>query len=188
MAYQQGNTSDIARRSLAVALIQLMQTHDFHKISITQLTQTAGVSRMTYYRHYQNKQEILYDYVKKIDNDLPYVDLGQCSRLEVFDFLVNLFEYLKKFELSTQILINQGFESLIVDIFNHSKLIQLPLSMQAALSKEQQDKQYFQRIFASGMLSNTYLHWVKTGQSQSPKQLATWLIQAQLPSLFYPVL
>ncbi len=183
-AYERGSTSSIARRSLIVALLQLMQTQDFHRISITELTKTAGVSRMSYYRHYQDKREILQDYMRQIDGDLPYVDLSQTSTQQTFDFLVNLFDTLKKFEIATHILIAQGFEYLIVESFNHSKLMPV---LTDDVPKQTLDSYNFQKIFATGMLSNAYLHWVKTGQTQSAKQLAYWLINAQWHTLFRPL-
>lgn len=184
-AHQLGNASEIARRSLAVALLRLMQGQDFHTISITQLTKTAGVSRMTYYRHYQNKIDILRDYLQQIDDDYLYVDLSQTNVQQSYAFLVDFFDYLKQFEISTQILTQQGFEYLIVEIFNNSKGFKLAQALPETSSPLEQVEQKFQQVFAAGMLCNTYLYWVKTGQTQTPEQLATWLITARWHELFY---
>lgn len=46
------------------SLIKLMKTHPYEKITITQIVQTAGVSRMGYYRNFESKDAILLDKVR----------------------------------------------------------------------------------------------------------------------------
>ena len=46
------------QRCLYGALMQLIQEKKFEKISIGELCDRAGVSRMTYYRSYNNKEDI----------------------------------------------------------------------------------------------------------------------------------
>ena len=47
------------QQCLYTALTTLMQEKKFEKISVGELCQRAGVSRMTYYRSYNNKEDIL---------------------------------------------------------------------------------------------------------------------------------
>ena len=48
------------------ALMQLLEDKPLSAISVTELTEKAGVSRMTYYRNYQSKEEIFQDYLDDI--------------------------------------------------------------------------------------------------------------------------
>ena len=58
--------NELIKGYLAEALLNLMKEKDFKNITITEITQKAGVSRMTYYRYYCYKEDILDDYVTGI--------------------------------------------------------------------------------------------------------------------------
>ena len=45
------------KRCIMDALLQLMHTKDYDDITITDITERAGVSRMSYYRNYHSKDE-----------------------------------------------------------------------------------------------------------------------------------
>lgn len=54
------NTShELVIDSIYTALIQLMEKYDYEDIKITDIVQRAGVSRMTYYRNFDTKDDIL---------------------------------------------------------------------------------------------------------------------------------
>lgn len=48
------NSNFFSRDCMVQALIQLLKTKSLSNITITELTERAGVSRMTYYRNYLN--------------------------------------------------------------------------------------------------------------------------------------
>ena len=50
------------------ALIKLMDEKPYKEITITDITKKAGVSRMAYYRNYQDKDDILIDHFKKVSS------------------------------------------------------------------------------------------------------------------------
>ena len=47
------------------ALVILMETKPYKEITITDITRKAGVSRMAYYRNYQDKDDILIDHLRE---------------------------------------------------------------------------------------------------------------------------
>ena len=49
----------LARERIVAALTELMSQKDYASITITEITQKADVSRMTYYRNYSSKEDIL---------------------------------------------------------------------------------------------------------------------------------
>ena len=58
----------IVTESITLALIQLMEKKDFHDISITELTKRAGVGRVSFYRNFEDKTDVLRKYL----NDIQY--------------------------------------------------------------------------------------------------------------------
>ena len=56
----------LVKECIFTALILLMEQQDYDKITITDITKKAGVSRMTYYRLYSSKEDILLQQFSKI--------------------------------------------------------------------------------------------------------------------------
>ena len=189
-AHIMGNANTVVRRSLAIALLKFMESTPFADISVTELTQKAGVSRMGYYRNYDSKLALLKDYLAQIEHDFPFIDLTAASEGEFYAFLRQVFDYLSKFELSTKILLNQGFEGLILDTLLNSKIFveyrkKQSLTCQATTALQDKSREY-NLVFASGMLYHTYIHWVRQGQTETPQQLASWLMAGGFYRLFHP--
>ena len=189
-AHIMGNANTVVRRSLAIALLKFMESTPFADISVTELTQKAGVSRMGYYRNYDSKLALLKDYLAQIEDDFPFIDLTAASEGEFYAFLRQVFDYLSKFELSTKILLNQGFEGMILDTLLNSKIFveyrkKQSLTCQAMTALQDKSREY-NLVFASGMLYHTYIHWVRQGQTETPQQLASWLMAGGFYRLFHP--
>ena len=189
-AHIMGNANTVVRRSLAIALLKFMESTPFADISVTELTQKAGVSRMGYYRNYDSKLALLKDYLAQIEDDFPFIDLTAASESEFYAFLRQVFDYLSKFELSTKILLNQGFEGLILETLLNSKIFveyrkKQSLTCQATTALQDKSGEY-NLVFASGMLYHTYIHWVRQGQAETPQQLASWLMAGGFYRLFHP--
>lgn len=54
----------VVHESIAGALIKLMENKRFDEISISEITALAGVSRISFYRHFESKEAILIDYLQ----------------------------------------------------------------------------------------------------------------------------
>lgn len=53
----------LTKECIVTALLRLMETKNYANISITDITNLAGVSRMAYYRNYKSKDEILMNHL-----------------------------------------------------------------------------------------------------------------------------
>lgn len=56
---KRNETSRLTRECITTALLLLSEEKDYDDITITDITEKAGVSRMAYYRHYKSKDEII---------------------------------------------------------------------------------------------------------------------------------
>lgn len=54
---RKSDTHELIEQCILDALIQLLQKHPYDEITITDITNKAGVSRMAYYRNYESKDE-----------------------------------------------------------------------------------------------------------------------------------
>lgn len=86
--------NQLTREAIMTAMVQLLETKTFDEISVTELTQRAGVSRMAYYRNYKSMTAIFQD----ICNQLFYRILAEGEHYilsgDWHKFWLHLFEFL----------------------------------------------------------------------------------------------
>lgn len=51
---------DSTKECIYTALILLMEQHSYDKITVTDITKKAGVSRMSFYRHFDSKDDVIF--------------------------------------------------------------------------------------------------------------------------------
>ena len=94
------NSNFFSRDCMVQALIQLLKAKSLSNFTITELTERAGVSRMTYYRNYHSLDEIFSSYLK----DLVEYQEGQVvsKTLVQNDYVsMTIFSFDKGEEIST---------------------------------------------------------------------------------------
>ena len=76
------------------ALIDLMKVKPYNKISVTDITERAGVSRMAYYRNYEDKDDILLNRFREelIQLEKSLLNLKDFSKTKVFEMLINMID------------------------------------------------------------------------------------------------
>ena len=52
-------TSDLLKECMADALLRAMKEKSFEKITVTEITEAAGVNRSTWFRNFESKDEAL---------------------------------------------------------------------------------------------------------------------------------
>ena len=60
---KKNEVNTLTKECIVTALLRLMETQNYDSISITDITNLAGVSRMAYYRNYNSKDEILIKHI-----------------------------------------------------------------------------------------------------------------------------
>ena len=63
-------SNKVTRECLRIAMFKLMGKEDFEKISITELTKYAGVSRVAFYRNYESKEALVEDICQSVFEEL----------------------------------------------------------------------------------------------------------------------
>lgn len=83
------------RKRITSSLISLLENNELTDISISQLTNYAEVSRNSFYRNFQGKEEIVQLYIRELINtwNAEYQLVNNESNAELYG---SLFEHLKK--------------------------------------------------------------------------------------------
>lgn len=57
------SVNETVREALAIALLKLMKTQDFSRITVSDIVKVAGVGRSSFYRNFSSKEELVCSYI-----------------------------------------------------------------------------------------------------------------------------
>ena len=149
----------VVQEWMCTALIELMKEHDYDSITITQITEKAGVSRMTYYRNYVSKEDILRSYGSYL-TELLAKEMRDASAYTAEKFTYLLFSFIEKNIDYIKTLIDSGKIGIILDIMNRN--------IEDVLT----GKNLYVARFAVGAFYNLMLGWISGGQKESCEEIA----------------
>lgn len=159
---------------IAKALVELMKEKDLKDISITEITKKAGVSRMSYYRNYYYKEDILNSYMDEILNTYNEYRISFISSngYSIYPIILHVFETFKQ---------HKDFV-LALDRSNLSSIIQNKLNEYIKEIYNADDvHSTYQVIMFSGALYNSCKTWLSTGLNEDPKFLARIFVERMFP-------
>lgn len=151
---------------LAKALVELMKTKKLEDISITMLTQKAGVSRMSYYRYFSAKVEILESYldhlIERYGNEVD----------SKFDFTFQSYEHILH---SLRYFRSHADFMICLEYANLSSLVMERLNVyafQRAVPVKDKRRQRYELFYYIGALYHVYLQWIKQGCCETEEYIA----------------
>ena len=153
------------RICIAKALIDLMRHKSLEQITITELVKLANVSRMTFYKYYISKAEVLMDYVYELMNE--YVD-EVSKRLDIGRFrelkhITHCFDFFGKYSRELMILVRANMYGVIIGVLND--YMDKYVEPHSHYSK-------YELYYYAGALCNTYIKWVEAGMLETPEEIA----------------
>ncbi len=158
------------RMCIARNLIQLMESKALDDITITELVKKANVSRMTFYKYYKSKQEVLSDYMYELVNN--YVQdtkkRKNIGSFHEFKRICHCFEFFKQYSPLIKILVNAHMYSVIINaVNNYMDTYVLPVSHYSR----------YELYYYGGALCNTYIKWIESGMIEAPEEIAKMVYQ-----------
>ena len=158
-----GNTT--TKRRIALALMELLDEKAFGEITVTEITDRAGVSRMTYYRNYPSKEAILEERVREISRELQNIVV---SLEDTYHSLVSGFHFVRDYSGALQILLKADMGIMLLRVITDH--------IQATIGEQSRGK-YTIPMYA-GALYNTYVAWLENGMKESPEEMARLIYEA----------
>lgn len=152
---------------MVTALMQLLETKPMSEITVTDITDKAGVSRMSYYRNYSSKEAILIDHLDEIFKN--YIALvrewnygGSCFE---YDFLLQCFRYFNRHQEFLACLLKSGMGGLLL---SHQTKFIIDF-----FCPDREDTLLFYKMQAlSGSIFSTYIAWLDRKNRESPEEMA----------------
>lgn len=153
------------RICIAKSLLQLMEAKALEDITITELVKAANVSRMTFYKYYKSKQEVLSDYVYEMMNE--YIKDAK-ERANIGNFrelrhICHCFEFFRIYSKPIKTLIDASMYAVFINVINdYMDTYILP----------KVDYSRYELYYYAGALCNMYIKWIELGMKESPEEIA----------------
>lgn len=163
---KENSQSRLSKEWIIDALIYLLKTKPYSTITVTEIAKKTGVARLTFYRNFQNKEEIIIarshylfqKYFDEINNEEEKFDLHH-SLLLCYKYWKEDSEAIKLFE-------NNNLMYLLEDTFYIylEKIIEdHPIFKELNL---------IQKSFIVGGLTHSMIFWLSTNSSDSPEKIS----------------
>ncbi len=91
--------NETVQESITLALIRLMNQKPFSQISVTELTKLAGVSRVSFYRNFESREQVLALHINRLYRAFfssPQIPRVLTGRQEMHGFCLPRFRYIQE--------------------------------------------------------------------------------------------
>jgi AcrR family transcriptional regulator len=169
----------LARERIVAALTALMSEKDYASITITEITQKADVSRMTYYRNYSSKEDILRKFMSDVGERIHAKIVEHDLHRDVYRYYLTLFETLGKYAALVNAALAAGLDGLILDCIARN-MDQTFLEASAQPNAEK----YLLR-YRAGAFFHVFIEWTRSGMQESCEQMARLCADAAMGKLYF---
>lgn len=143
------------------ALLSLMQKKNYQDISITQLCEKAGVTRMSFYRNFESKEDVLKKWVASVtDAFLSTSGISYKNDSET-DYFIKLFTHMERHKAVCLALYKAGLIYIVKEQFDRVFL---------AVHRDEYDE--YKSFFLAGGIYNVFQLWLIHGCMESPSEIA----------------
>lgn len=147
--------------SITEALLKLMEKKDFNNISICEITEKAGIGRVSFYRNFDSKEDILKRYTETITNNFIKNTNIDIFNLNIENYLITLFSHLYNHKDFCNLLLKNNMLYIVQNEFKRMFSF-----------KANNSEQYLYIYFLEGGIYNIYNYWITNGYKETPEEIA----------------
>lgn len=154
--------SDLSKKYIAEALIFLMKKKDYSSITNKEITDKAGLSHITIYRNFKNKDDIIKYYLNNITDNFIKTSKILYTPNDFTGYIIKLFTHLEKNKDIAILLYQANMIHYLKDEFDR-----------IFLAKATNSNEIYYYAFVSGGLYNLYYYWINNNFKETPQELAS---------------
>ncbi len=157
---EQKNT--YVKTQITNALLDLLKEKPFSDISVSELTNRAGIGRVSFYRNYQNKEDILKEESDRLIKEWGklYESNPESAPETLFP---SLFDFYREHRDFYSTLYTSGLSSIMMDTILSTSQI----------TPEMQNLEAYMKSFWAYGIYGWLIEWIKRGMTESGKELST---------------
>ena len=146
-----------AKECIYTALILLMQHKEYDRISVVDIVRKAGVSRMTYYRHFTSKEDVLAKYMDEVGQRVHDSIIEQNAQEDFYKYVCTILNQLSKYGDIGVAACRAKLGEMILNCITKYTFETYPPNPTDPAAP-------FARHFVAGAIYNTLIEWLKSGQ------------------------
>ncbi len=146
------------------ALLILMRKKDYKDISITEICEKAVVTRMSFYRNFESKEDILKKWIAFVTDTFLTVSGISYKNDSNRDYFIKLFTHLKQHKTICTAMYKADLIYLVKEQFDR-----------VFLSIHQNEYDPYKSYFLAGGIYNVFLLWLINDYKETPEELADWM-------------
>ena len=160
------------KTSITKALFQLMHKKSFSDITITELIRTAGVARVSFYRNYDSKEDVLIKLIEGVLDDFRSTIDSNETNYYTYENVRRSFEYFKEYGDFVLDLYQFGYGSILLEMLSrfHEEI--------AGTMPNNSIEKYKLYIYM-GALFNTAIMWLQNGTKESVEDISDMFCNAR---------
>lgn len=170
---RKNTTTPLMKNCIVESLLLLLQEKTLGEVAVKEIVEKAGVNRSTYYRHFQEKQDVIrHFYACRLDDYLSTVP----EDISLEAYFTGMFREFLKFKKELILLNQRSLSYLLLD------------EMNARLGEDKLDA--VQRLYYHyhiGGVFNSFRYWLREDMTIPPETLAKQCVMI-LPKDFSPQL
>lgn len=170
-----------SKRLITEALLELMETVPFSKISIRDIVEKAGLTRQTFYHNFESKEDVILHRLDELfDGFFQYImDNKVCDCESIIWFY---FRYWQSNDKFIKLLIKNNLVYILeIRYPEYFKVVQFVYLRDKSISDIESEYVY---AFITGAIINLLITWIKGGQVMSPKEMSVFVMKI-LEGTFY---
>lgn len=147
------------------ALFDLMKRKNYDSISITEITNKAGVGRNSFYRNFNSKEDIIKKWIQDTTNDFLETSKISLKSDSVETYFIKLFSHLEKYKEEAILISKANLTHLLKNEFENK-----------LLTIHKNEFNNYKSYFLAGGIFNVYYYWLISGSKESPEELSKKLV------------
>lgn len=147
------------------ALFTLMKRKKYDDISITEITNKAGVGRVSFYRNFNSKEDIIKNWIENTTNNFLKSSDINFKKDSTKDYFIKLFNHLEKYKEESFLIYKANLIHLLKSVFENK-----------LLSIHQKEYDNYKSYFLAGGIFNVYYFWLINGCKESSEEIADKLV------------
>lgn len=147
------------------ALFELMKEKNYNDISITEITNKAGVGRVSFYRNFNSKEDIIEKWITFITTSFLENSNINFEKDSLEEYFVKLFSHLEKYKEESLLIYNANLIYLLKKEFENR-----------FLNINQSKYNNYKSYFLIGGIFNVYYYWLIGGCKETSQELSRKLV------------
>ncbi len=165
------NRDQYILKNVIDALVTKLYDTPYSEVSISELCRAANISRMTFYRHFNSKDEVIESYLETLLQKFlkEVVQKNRFASYIQYENMILAFQNVRNHSRYVEYIIKNNMGELLL-----RKLIDTEFSLSLRSQETEEDR--FLSIAYASALYGVVVNWVREGMTISPEMLSRLLI------------